>query len=331
MTIRRGIASLMAVYVRNAPKLVRRVSFDKLQAERAALDVLYTASISTFNHGVSDVTHGLIFSCDRAMQLHALMCSYAKYVMPPRPLLTVLFKATSERHASAYRELFRECQKMEIDVRVIPEEPFAFRTQVLSALANVSSCQIFFLVDDMVFIRPIDFGLIRRIDGRRHIFSLRLGSHINYSYSIRRNISLPFFSPSPLDSTLTWCWRDGDGEWDYPLSVDGHVFDSHEIQAMLTSIQFQAPNSMETNLCDRFHSWVRLRAGVCFPTACVVNLPLNCVQHESLNRTEGGSPDDLLSHWEAGEMLDYSVLTQKTHHSVHVPVDERFIPRTSRM
>ena len=327
MAIKRYLGAVLNTCRRCIPAIVRLETLRRLERERAALNVLYAAAVSGQGAVQSPGVHGVIFSRDRALQLHALLRSFASHVAQPRPPLTVLYRATNARHAAAYQELFREVATLGLDIRPVPETPGRFRDQLLAVLAGASASQVFFLVDDMVFIRPVDFSAFRGLDGTRCIFSLRLGKQVVFSYPEQRDLALPTVTPGPIATTLTWRWRDGDGEWDYPLSVDGHVFASCEIQAMLRSVPFQAPNSLEWALVARFHPWVRLRAGVCYPEACVVNVPLNRVQHEMPNRAEDGSPDELLRLWEAGQMLDFGALARQTCRSAHFPVEARFVPR----
>jgi hypothetical protein len=51
--------------------------------------------------------------------------------------------------------------------------------------------KIFFLVDDIIFIRDVDLNLINKFDAKKYVGSLRLGKNINYSFMKRKSTKIP--------------------------------------------------------------------------------------------------------------------------------------------
>lgn|GEM_PF-6805731 len=72
--------------------------------ERDAFAQLYEARIK---HRATPGKHpaaGIVFSKDRALQLHALLSSYSEKVTSPAPLY-ILYHTSTPRHQKAYAEL----------------------------------------------------------------------------------------------------------------------------------------------------------------------------------------------------------------------------------
>src|SRR5262249_7004899 len=145
----------------------------------------------------------------------------------------------------------------------------------------------FFLVDDDVFISPVDIADFAAADTSRQVASLRLGRCLRRSYVIDAEQPLPEFETTGDEGhgveKLRWHWSAGALEWGYPLSLDGHLFDGSEFTDMAELLSFHSPNSLEVSM-QRFQRVFRLREGVCYPEPVLVNVPCNRVQTEIPNR-----------------------------------------------
>ena len=272
---------------------------------------------------------GVVFSKDRAMQLHALIRSYVRHVAAPRPPLTLLYRASTPAHAKAYEEAIdlvrRENAALELEAR--EESALGFRGTLLSTLERIEASCVFCLVDDDLFIRPLDFSVFGSHDLRTTVPSLRLGRHITHAYVDNRDYAVPALTPA-VGGLLRWQWAAGEGTWNYPMSVDGNLFDRGELLAMARFLAFHGPNSFETGLVRAFGPLFSLRAGVCFEQARLVNIPWNCVQQEVANRCGSLTEAELLRRWQAGECLDIAGMDGLTATAPHVEVEARFILRT---
>lgn len=240
----------------------------------------------------------IVFSRDRAMQLHAFLTSYRDCVMPLDHVY-VLVSASTNRHATAYREVFASHDF------AVPHWQVDFKRDLLEILPH-EGCVTFF-VDDQIFIRPWS---IEEWPG----LSLRLAPHLTRCYTMNVAQPVPEFEES-LDMLL-WCWADGQLDWSYPISVDGHVFEATELRHLLESIQFSSPNTLEAAL-QSFVPQFQRRRGACYRESRVVNVPWNRVQTDWANRSGDVSPDSLLALWEDGLRVHVETMYGVVNESVH--------------
>lgn len=110
--------------------------------------------------------------------------------------------------------------------------------------------------------------------------------------------------------TIMWDWvsrkQEFNDNFSYPMSVDGHIFQTNIIRDLLNNIDFNNPNSLESRMDT-----------VCVPAlthrpvmmsghlSCVVNTPINRVQNTCENRageTYGVSPEQL-NDWYLNDMV----------------------------
>jgi len=283
----------------------------------------------------------IVFSMDRALQLHALLGSYFEMVRNPAPV-TIIYKCSSAEHRAAYQEVFEEYSG---HLNHIEEEDDndGFKAELLNVLARVDSEKVFFLVDDDLFVEPFDLAELLALDSRYVIPSLRMGTNLAHSYTVDQAQCLPqLFTDIELhdggDSTeashgkdsgggiLYWQWKAGELDWGYPLSVDGHIFDTAEILALAETCQFSSPNTFEAALQE--HTWlVSARRGACYRKSRLVNIPCNRVQEDFSNRHGSVHQDELLALWQAGKRMDYRALYGVVNQSAHQELPITFVPR----
>jgi hypothetical protein len=310
---------------------INRHAHARLRRERDALETLYRSAVAEGTEEVRPLA-GVVFSRDRATQLHALLTSYALNARGTVPPLHVLYSAGTHAHRNAYEQLFAEMasdRAMGPDVRATPDGDAGFRGALIRILETLDSERVFFLVDDIIFTRPVDFDLLRQIDSHRYVFSLRLGRHLETTYALRQKQPLPSFLRSPHPEFLCWEWGPGPGDWGYPLSLDGHVFLRREALAMIRALPFSAPNSLEGGLCADYAPWFLRRRGLCFPEARLVNVPSNLVQTERQNRHGGVHQDELLEKWRQGLCIDIRPLQGLRNLSAHQEVEFAYVERRS--
>ncbi|WP_417337340.1 hypothetical protein [Halobacteriovorax marinus] len=260
----------------------------------------------------------VVFSMNRAMQLHALLKSlYANCTSELD--IVVLYKATTTDHVSSYREL-----KSEFLNTSFIEQGESFKEDLGSIFELITNTKMFFLVDDIVFINNFDMNKLKEINPRNNIFSFRLGSQLSYSYVVQKEQVLPKFRK--VDEYLSWDWREGVLDWSYPLSVDGHLFDTSEMEILVNSLHYSAPNSFE-NALQYVKRFFLGRAGLCCSTSVIVNIPCNRVQDEVLNLSGDVNPDELLLMWKKGYQIDLESLRGYRNNSVHEIIPFHFIER----
>lgn len=297
-------------------------AYDQLLSQRArAVTELAELENARFVTGLT----GVAFSRDRALQLYTLLHTYFTLVKNPVPIV-VVYNATTDLHAEAYREVETACQVAPVKVTFVQERS-GFRESLLAVLTQITSRNIFFLVDDIIFIRPLDLESIKDIDPTRAILSFRHSPHLRRSYTAGVNQDPPNFSPSELGpDLLSFNWFEQGYEWSDPWSVDGQILSTAEVRVLSRLCDFKAPNTYEGAL-KTFNDITRNRSGVCYTESKIINLPINRVQNEVLNSSGSISPEFLLEQWNKGMMLDTSMFDDHIPESPHEEHPVRFKKR----
>lgn len=161
------------------------------------------------------------------------------------------------------------------------EHPIPFKQNVLNLLHDTSPYTLFF-VDDNVFREPFDLHseAFQVFQDHSNILSLslRLSPEITYSYSTNSPATPPNF-----ESNLIWNWQEltERNDWNYPMSLDGHIFRTKEIKPLIESAEFYNPNLLEEKLAI---SPINLPKMICYPHSKITNIPANRVQSTHVNR-----------------------------------------------
>ncbi len=270
----------------------------------------------------------IIFSMDRALQLHALLSSYRTLVKHAVPV-HVLYRTTSAAHAKAYQEVFRACPGVFASV-VKQRSKDSFKEQLQNILKNIGTRSVFFLVDDIIFTEPFDLQEFAGLDTRFAIPTLRMGKNIRKNYRKNGSLPLPKFRPYAEARTkqpvLCWRWAEGKGAWGYPLSVDGHLFSTTEIRVLLAHTPFRSPNTLEAQL-QTYAPLFAHRYGLAYQHSKIVNIPYNKVQNEIKNEFGSEHQDVMLRHWQEGEQFDHTALLGFDNSSTHQDIPLRLVTR----
>lgn len=263
----------------------------------------------------------IVFSKDRAIQLHALLASFYELVNGDAEV-KILYTASTKEHRDAYNKLKRIFSKTAVSFKL--EE--SFRADLCDVLNNITTTKTMFLVDDLLFKEPLDLGEFIKYNTSYFVPSLRMGNHLTYSYTTRRKQPLPVFVNSSNTPTnkLVWKWEDGELDWGYPLSVDGHLFDTLEIKTIINNLEFKAPNSLEESM-QRYNPIFKTRYGLAFKQSVIINVPNNKVQQENNNHAGSLSTNFLLQKWQEGYQIDYKKLRHIRNISAHQEIDIEFI------
>lgn len=304
--------------------VVRDKKYDRLDHHDQALTEI-------INHRITPPTDPndgppaecIVFSKDRALQLHALLSSYCENVANPAPI-HLLYHPSNNEHSRAYQEVIEMFPETIRTAR--RDNPF--RTTLLETLEAMRSPRLFFLTDDIVVIRPVDLREVANYSTDSFVFSLRHGRQLSHSYVVQLSQPLPRFidQVGAGSQHLRWRWQDGVLDWNYPLSVDGHVFATAEMQAMARHIEFETPNSFERGL-NRFRDIFVGRFGLCYEKSRIVNIPCNRVQTDNQNLSGNIHQDELLKIWASGKQMDYRKLYGIDNISVHQELALEYVER----
>lgn len=249
---------------------------------------------------------GIVFSKNRAMQLHALLSSYFFYTQDPAPL-KILFTTDSAEHRESYNILQQEFNTMPVEF--IRETNF--REQLISVASEIKADRIFFMTDDALFVEAFNFLDCMHFNPLQEIVSLRLGKDVDYSFTYNKDQVLPSFVSETIENQqmYSWIWKDSENapDWCYPLSLDATVFGRDELNIILAHTSFKNPNSLEANL-QIFINVFLPRKGVCYEKAVYVNVPCNVVQTDFDNIFTGTySVSALLHLFLAGKRINWKL------------------------
>jgi hypothetical protein len=301
-------------------KLIKAIGTPVFKKELQALHsiaVAYQRMIENYeqNQEVQNSScEGIVFSKDRAMQLHALLSSYFAYVKNPVPLY-VLYTYSNRAHADSYEEL----KKIFLGKDVFFIEEKGFKNDLEALLERISSTMLFFMTDDGLFIDSFDMHEVMVFNPIYVLPSLIKGKDLTYCYIHNKYQQLPEFI-RPDDFTLPKhmiCWEWGkaekDSDWAYPMSLDLTFYSKTEMATLIKNVWYKAPNSLETALHFNYVSIFKQRKGVCYEKAKYVNIVCNIVNTEHKNRhTDLHSADSLLTKWQAGYRIQYELFYGKT-------------------
>lgn len=271
----------------------------------------------------------IIFSMDRALQLHALLSSYFEKVTPPVPV-HIFYRASSNNHQKAYDEVFSFFEDYPV-FAVHQKSKDSFKNQLITILESIQAEKVFFLVDDILVLEDIDISDFSKIDTLTTIASLRLGANLKRAYTVQKDQKLPPFIPDVISDNdkLCWKWEQGEFDWAYPLSVDGNLFSTREVVVLAKNTKFNSPNTFEANL-QKYIEYFKHRYGVCYKKSKIVNIPLNKVQEDYDNLHGITHQDYLLEQWNNGMQIDYRALYGIINESAHQEIKISFIKRNDR-
>lgn len=264
-----------------------------------------TGFSSKYNQSASIV----IFSKDRAMQLDALLRSFYFY-SNESPEIKVLYHCSNSSYESGYSKLINDSQYKK--VAFLKES--SFKADLITLFEQLNSSKVLFLVDDILFKNQFDFNEFSKFNPLSFTASLRHGKHLTYCYTLAKRQALPLFSKKA--AFLTWDWNQADYDWAYPLSLDGHLFDTLEMKVLINDLAYKAPNSLEQAM-QIMNPLFKQRPGLCYENSIIVNNPCNKVQVENDNLHGESQIEDLNTKWLKGYKIDFKKFEGILNTSAH--------------
>lgn|GEM_PF-834754 len=255
-----------------------------------------------------------MFSKDRATQLDALLRSIRAFLTFPHRL-HVLYTASSAEFELGYDRL-RIWHK---GVHWVSEEGQFGQTMknLMKEIDHGPGRYLMFLVDDMMFIRPFTAAKLMKSlaeDDKILAVSLRLGESITYCYTA--NIQSP---PPDFSKGYRWAWKKASsGYWNYPMSLDAHIFRTSDFAQLLPRLNFSGPNMLEAILAGQPLNRPDL---VCEQNPTVINVAANRVQSYFQNRSGAMSAELLNESLLAGLAIDVRPFVGRIVNSCHIEED----------
>lgn len=268
----------------------------------------------------------IVFSKDRAMQLHAFLTSFYEKITPSITA-HVLYHTSNDDHQQAYDDLQQLHSGLPVRFHRQTDNK-SFRNDLIALLKAFQESKIIFFVDDIVVTEKIDLNDLLRFDPDKFVPSLRMGLNIKKNYTSNKPQPLPDLKngPSSDSDKIVWLWREGILDWGYPLSVDGHIFSRHELLSIIKLIHFSAPNTLEDAL-QTFNPLFTDRLGVAYAKSKIMNIPCNKVQEENKNIYGTIHQDSLLRKWHDGLAIDLTNIYGYNNTSPHEEIDIKFAKR----
>lgn len=267
------------------------------------------------------MTQTIIFSKNRAAQLDLLLRSIKERAPDLFGELFVLYEADSPSHQSAYGMLMLEHPS----VNSFHQQNFQIDLE--GALHLLRDEHICFLCDDDIVTHPFTDNITpgRVLDTRYEVlcFSLRLGDNTDYCYPLGRKQDFPYFS-YVTESYQLWKWPEGDGDWGYPGSIDGHFFRREDLTDLVYGMDYNNPNEFEQGLqtrCSKLGVDMELSLMACYESSIITGLPVNRVNTTHPNRSgemHYRDPALLNSAFLDGQRLALSPIDRKDVKAAHV-------------
>lgn len=264
------------------------------------------------------MVNAIIFSFDRASQLHLLLESINKNAKGIFNI-NVLYKYSNDEFKKGY-EILKERFS---EINWVEETNFKEQTLKLMETSLEFTC---FGVDDDVF-----FGELREEDAVECMknedvicFTPRQGLNTKVCYSMNcENIILP----DKEDEKFIWWDRTKRyADAGYSLSLDFHIFRTKEIKKMIKNTIFSNPNTLEGGL-QIFDEDFPRSTMVAYKQSILVGCPINIVQNFCPNRKGekfGISAKELNDRYLNGEIIDFDKIDFSNINSAHCELKLEF-------
>jgi len=259
----------------------------------------------------------IVFSKDRPMQLELFIRSFNKYVKNfNNYIINVLYTYSNTNFKKGYDKLFDMGY-----TNIVFVKENKFKLDLINLIDSRLTEFILFFVDDNVFKNDFDF-----YDNQMNLFkndneilcrSLRLHPNLTYCYPMRLKITkYPVF----LEDNIFY-WRGEQGDYGYPMSVDGHMFRTKEILPLVKELNYKNPNSFEGLMAT--HS-LNLSKMICYNKSIIVNNPCNIVQINNLNVYGNITANELNDKFLEGYIINLNNFDGIENISCHQEIKMRF-------
>jgi hypothetical protein len=263
----------------------------------------------------------IIFSKNRANQLNLLLESIYTNSNNLFDKISVLYKGDIE-YLSGYERLIKKYS----EINFYKEN--SFRIDLLKLIDDKINATTF-MVDDAVIFKKIEANkleIIEPVINNHIIFSLRLGKNCNYSHPANIHYELGEHETDGQYITFDYT-KQQIGDFNYPLSTDGHIFNTEFIKNLLVEINFNNPNTLEANLQKFVFLQTIPKIVNCFVESKLVSIPVNLVNDTFNNRHGlqfGISEKELNDRFISGEVIDFNSIDFSNINGPHKEIKYEF-------
>ena len=220
----------------------------------------------------------IIFSKNRASQLNLLLDSLKENANNLFDKITVLYKSDFD-YSIGYQKLKNKHQN------VVFVQESNFRRDFINLIDDDIESTTFMVDDAILFdkIKNNKIEILKPVVEDYFIFSLRLGFNCVYSHpaNLYYNLGEHEINGDYLIFDYT---KQQAGDFRYPLSTDGHIYNTTLIKDLLIEIDFNNPNTLEANLQMFVFNNSIPKNMVCFKQSKLVSVPVNLVNNTFNNR-----------------------------------------------
>lgn len=285
----------------------------------------YTNILSKFN----SVTSVLIFSKDRALQLHALLSSIELNASSVYTSITVLYTCSNNQFKKGYDLVKTRFPYVQFIIET------NFTRDVYDFLASVSTSYFSFLVDDTIIYNKIDIHSVSTFLNQENVLSYIPGVGMNTRISLTACLQFdpPSFDKVESSDTLVWNWKQvqHNGEFACPFMLVGNIYKKEAIEYFnWNKVQFYNPNSFEEILQYilkvQFMSKLPDLCG-CPTESILLHTPNNRVQDSHPNtfgQCYNYSPKELNDRYLSGEIMDISNCDFSNIQGLHHELEFKF-------
>jgi hypothetical protein len=263
----------------------------------------------------------IIFSKNRACQLDLLLESIKINTVDLFDKINIIYKSDDE-YISGYQILINKYPTINF------HKENKFRMDLFKLIDDDIEATTFMVDDavvyDKILTKKID--IVKPVVEEYFIFSLRLGLNCNYSHpaNLYYNLGEHELDGEYLIFDYT---KQQVGDFRYPLSTDGHIFNTRMIKDLLIEIEFNNPNTLEANL-QRFVLSNSIPKNIkCFKKSKLVSIPANLVNDTFKNRhglEHYMSEKELEDKFISGEAIDLSALDFNMVNGPHKEIKYKF-------
>ncbi|EKE08477.1 MAG: hypothetical protein ACD_17C00148G0002 [uncultured bacterium] len=265
----------------------------------------------------------LVFSFDRPLQLYACLESIQRYITGFQHL-TVLFRASSDTFADAYRKVMDDFPKVRFVMQSMKDPKHDFKPNVHKIVFHSPSEYILFSVDDIIVKDFVDLQYcVDQLEKTgAYGFYLRLGQNITHCYQFDQDQAVP--QSHPLSEGLyAWDFSTGECDWGFPNTLDMTLFRKVDIQKPFGELKYKTPNSLEYNWAAEFPPAAKI--GLYFEESKLVNIPMNVVGRTGNPHMNYLDKEELLAKFTEGFRINIDPLYRMENNSPHCDYIPEFI------
>jgi hypothetical protein len=258
----------------------------------------------------------IVFSKNRACQLDLFLRSMKKFFKEFSDFkIRILYKYTNPDFEKGYLSL----KEIHSDKNIEWKLDSNFQNCLIDIFDKTQKYSTFF-VDDIIFKEPfsINDDRFKYFDSHGDILCLSMRLHPRLTYCYPASINMK--SPEIKDGIFLWKGQDGD--YGYPMSLDGHIFRSRDIFYYLVNLRYDGPNPLEAQMAQQPLYYPKM---ICYDRSIIMNNPINKVQEWNSNIHGNISAEFLNEKFLGGEIIDLTPFEKFDNISCHQELPVTFI------